>query len=102
MASRSGERRVRQVRALLLAIEPLVVDLIRHVVSPRLASSGVTLAFVAAADPPPDLVIATESANLPAGIPAIVLSADLTLIIGGGTPTPLTPESLARKVLEII
>jgi hypothetical protein len=93
---------VREVRALLLAIPPLVADLIRLVVGPRLARSGVALTIVAASDPPPDLVIATESANLPVGIPAIVLSADLALILGGGTPTTLTPDSLADKLLELI
>ena len=92
---------MREVRALLLAIPPLVVDLIRHVVSPRLASSGVALTIVAASDPPPDLVVATEFANLPAGIPAIILSADLALTLGG-TPTALTPESLAQRILDII
>ena len=102
MNLRVGEWRVRDVRALLLRITPLVADLIRHAVSPRLARSGIRLIIVTASDPPPDVVIATEAADLPTGVPAIVLSTDLTLIMGGDEPTTLAPESLARTLLEIV
>jgi hypothetical protein len=47
-------------------------------------------------------VIAAESVSVPAGIPAIILSTDLSLILGSGEPTPLTSESLARLLLKII
>ena len=93
---------MRDVRAMLLTIAPLVADLIRQVVSPRLARSGIRLTLVTAPDPPPDLVIATEAADLPTGVPAIVLSADLALIMNGDEPTTLTAESLTRTLLEII
>jgi hypothetical protein len=102
MASSPGERRVREVRALLLRIPPLAADLIRCVVTPRLARADIALTLVTAPDPQPDLVIATESTHLPVGIPTIVLSSDLTYILGDGDSTPLTPESLAHKFLERI
>jgi hypothetical protein len=93
---------VREVRARLLGIPPLVADMIRQVVTPRAARSGVRLTLVVAAEPPPDLVIASETAELPAGITAIVLSADFSIILGGDKPAPLTPGSLARQLLEKI
>jgi hypothetical protein len=93
---------VREVRALLLAIPPLVADMIRHVIAPRLALSGIALVVIETSDPPPDLVIATEVAQLPDGIPAIVLSFDLAYILNGSVRIPLTPESLADKLLENI
>ena len=93
---------MREVRARLHGIPPLIADLIRQVVTPRLARAGVRLTLVADADPSPDLVIASETAELPAGITAIVLSADLSLMLGGDRPTPLTPGSLARRLLEEI
>jgi hypothetical protein len=76
--------------------------MIRYVIAPRLARSGVLLLLVDEAVPPPDLVIATEAACLPVGVPAVVLSLDLASILDHGAPFALTPESLAEKLLEKI
>jgi hypothetical protein len=93
---------VRDVRALLLTIPPLVADLISRVVGPRLARFDVRLIVVTGPDPPADVVIATEDTGLPADTAAVVLSSDLTLILGGDEPVPLTAASLAQRLLEII
>jgi hypothetical protein len=120
----SSEREggVRELRAVLLSVPPLLADLISRVATSRLEQYGIRLSILAEiadvaslggrlAELAPDLAIMGQAAitRLPAGmmapsIPALVLSADLSHIAGPGPDdmAPLTPESLVAALRAVI
>jgi hypothetical protein len=113
---------VRELRAVLLSVPPLLADLISRVAASRLEQTGIGLSIVAEiadvasvggrlAELAPDLAILSQAAisRLPAGvmapsIPVLVLSTDLSYIAGPGPDdmAPLTPESLVAALLAVI
>jgi hypothetical protein len=106
---------LRELRAVLVGAPPLLVDLIRRVAATRLAQAGVELSIVAEVgdladaggrELVPDLIIIGRAAALPslgARASVLALSTDLTRIFGPGPDdvVPLTPESLAAKLLQL-
>jgi hypothetical protein len=117
---REGE--VRELRAVLVGVPPLLADLISRVATSRLAEYDVRLSILAEigdvasaggrlAELAPDLAIVgqAETSRLPTelsarSIPLVVLSADLSHIVGPGPAeiSPLTPESLVAALRAVI
>ena len=97
-------------------VPPLLVDMMRRVVVSRLERAGVTLSILAELTDPaelaatlldlmPDVVVAkAEHLDLPPTIPVMTLSRDLGHLRGPGAKgsAPLTPESLAARLLALV
>jgi hypothetical protein len=113
---------VRELRAVLVGVPPLLADLISRVATSRLEQYDIRLSILAEisdvasvggrlAELIPDLAIVGQAAasRLTAGmiassIPVLVLSADLSYIAGPGpnNAAPLTPESLIAALRAVI
>jgi hypothetical protein len=109
---------VRELRAVLLRVPPLLADLIRRVVFSRLEQAGIRLSIIAEfpdiddigdrlSTLAPDIVIEREAAggaspygSLPSSARVVTLSEDLSHIRSyGEDATALTPDSLAAALL---
>jgi hypothetical protein len=120
--SRERESEVRELRAVLLSLPPLLADLISRVATSRLEQYGIRLSILAEiadvesvggrlAELAPDLAIVGYAAisRLPteitaSSVPVLVLSADLSHIGGPGPDdlASLTPENLVAALRAVI
>lgn len=110
---------MRELRAILIGVSPLLADLIRRAAGARLERAGLALVIVAeigeTADPiprleelSPDLII-LGGASGPSSLcvfgqlPTLTLSTDLARIFGPGEgdSAPLTPRNLAARMVEL-
>ena len=107
---------LRELRAVLVGVPPLLADLIRQVAVARLAAADVRLSIVAELGDLPDgtwlsktsanLIVIRQGAAPPAdrgATPVLALSSDLSRLLGPGPDdvADLTPETLAAALLEV-
>jgi hypothetical protein len=119
-----GSRLVKEFRAVLVMVPPLLADLIRHVVASRVEASVFALSIVEEISDPtdigprlraldPDIVIVgpagaalliDAAAIVPPRARVLTLSADLARILGPGKgeSVAFTPEVLAGSLRNIL